>query len=58
MRVLRTTRTVHPKSFDKVDIMVSAHRDVFMVRGNGGDTVTEIVTSEVITVDEFKNKII
>ena len=57
MRVLKTTALRHATSFDNVQLNVSAHRDVFMIRGNGGDPDIEIVTSEVITTDDFRDEI-
>lgn len=54
MRVIKTVMTKHPKSFDNIHLCVSAVRDVFQVRANGGEPDINIVTSEVITVDEFR----
>lgn len=58
MRVLMTFRAKHPASHDNVIIHVSAHRDVLMVRPNGGDVITSSVTSKVISLDHFTNTII
>lgn len=55
MRVLKTVRTRHPKSFDYVTLSVSAHRDVFMLRPNGGEPTMDIVTSKVISVAYFRS---
>lgn len=57
MRVLKTVRTRHPKSFDHVTLSVSAHRDVFMLRANGNEPWMDIVTSKVITVGYFRSHI-
>lgn len=48
MRVSKTISTHNPKDFSNVQLAVSAHRDIFMIHPNGGDTMIDIVTPEVI----------
>lgn len=57
MRITKAVSVRHPKSFDRVLLSISAHRDVFMTRGNGGEPITELVTSKVITPVYFRTAI-
>lgn len=58
MRVVKTVSMTHPTSFDLVHLNVVANRDVFQIRGNGGNVVVDQITSKVITIDEFKDRIV
>lgn len=58
MHITKTIATTNENDFSNVKLAVTTSREVVRIHPNGGEPVLDIVTSKVITPEEFKGAII